>query len=315
MHKNPAYILYSDPKALNKWGFLYVQFKATMYYFIVPLLLYTLVKGLLIAFGQGNGTAQAITLVIIEAALLIAISIMRPYMDKKTNAFNISIAVVNFFNVLLLLFFTGIFNLPPLAIGVMGVIFFVVNAIFALVILLMVLWASIWALISKNPDTRYQPMRDDRGSFIKSQTNLGTTELDALGATARGDPKLTNAYAERKRMDLDDEEDSYSGSSAPTSQVGQKPMEGANNSSYNQPPRSPVEPPSAPMLRGGEAGGYGAPSYRSQSPVPPGSGYSGNPYNRPTSQSSNLQAPPASRSGAGIDRSANASPWQRGVGY
>jgi hypothetical protein len=112
MHKNPAYILYSDPKALNKWGFLYVQFKATMYYFIIPLLFYTLVKGLLLAFGQGNGTAQAIGLVIIEAALLITISIMRPYMDKKTNAFNISIAAVNFFNVLLLLFFTGIFNVP-----------------------------------------------------------------------------------------------------------------------------------------------------------------------------------------------------------
>jgi hypothetical protein len=112
MHKNPAYILYSDPKALNKWGFLYVQFKATMYYFIVPCLFYILVKGLFIAFGQGNGTAQAIALVIIEAALLITISIMRPYMDKKTNAFNISIAAVNFFNVLLLLFFTNIFNLP-----------------------------------------------------------------------------------------------------------------------------------------------------------------------------------------------------------
>jgi hypothetical protein len=112
MHKNPAYILYSDPKALNKWGFLYVQFKATMYYFIVPILLYTLIKGLFIGFGQGNGTAQAIGLVIVEAALLITISIMRPYMDRKTNAFNISIAAVNFFNVLLLLFFTGIFNIP-----------------------------------------------------------------------------------------------------------------------------------------------------------------------------------------------------------
>jgi hypothetical protein len=112
MHKNPAYILYSDPKALNKWGFLYVQFKATMYYFIVPILFYVFVKGLFIGLGQGNGTVQAIALVIIEAALLITISVMRPYMDKKTNAFNISIAAVNFFNVLLLLFFTGIFNLP-----------------------------------------------------------------------------------------------------------------------------------------------------------------------------------------------------------
>jgi hypothetical protein len=112
MHKNPAYILYSDPKALNKWGFLYVQFKATMYYFIICILAYLLIKGMIVAFGQSSGTAQAVGFVIVDAILLIAVSVMRPYMDKKTNAFNISIQAVNFFNALLLLFFTQVFNLP-----------------------------------------------------------------------------------------------------------------------------------------------------------------------------------------------------------
>ena len=112
LHKNPAYILYSDPKALNKWGFLYVQFKATMYYFVIVVLFYILVKGMFVALGQKSGTLQAIALVIIEAAFLITISIMRPYMDRKTNAFNISIASMNLFNVILLLFFSGVFSLP-----------------------------------------------------------------------------------------------------------------------------------------------------------------------------------------------------------
>ena len=112
MHKNPAYILYSDPSALNKWGFLYVQFRATAYYFILPLLLYILIKSLFIAFAQPNGTIQAIALVIIEAVFLIAVSILRPWMDKKTNAFNISIAAMNFLNVIFLLVFTAVFNQP-----------------------------------------------------------------------------------------------------------------------------------------------------------------------------------------------------------
>jgi len=74
--------------------------------------------------------------------------------------------------------------------GVMGVIFFVMNAAFALVLLILVLVSSVYALVSKNPDVRYQPMRDDRGSFIKSSSHMtGSTELDALGATARGDMK------------------------------------------------------------------------------------------------------------------------------
>ena len=112
MHKNPAYILYSDPKALNKWGFLYVQFRATAYYFILPVLVYILLKAIFIAFAQNASTVQAIALVIIEAVALIGISILRPWMDKKTNAFNISISVINFLNAIFLLVFTNVFNQP-----------------------------------------------------------------------------------------------------------------------------------------------------------------------------------------------------------
>ena len=112
MHKNPAYILYSDPVSLNKWGFLYVQFKATAYFFIVPVLIYILVKGIFIALAQSSGVAQAVALVIIEAIFLIGVSILTPYMDKKTNAFNISICVINFISAIFLLVFSNVFNQP-----------------------------------------------------------------------------------------------------------------------------------------------------------------------------------------------------------
>ena len=222
MHKNPAYILYSDPACLNKWGFLYVQFRATAYYFIFAILAYTVLKALFIAFAQSNGVVQTIGLLIIEAFFLIGVCILRPWMDKKTNTLNISVAVINFINVVFLLVFTNIFNEPVsfsplpnqtqtnlptsqgLVDGVMGVIFFIYNAAFALILLLLVFITSIIAIFSKNPDTRYQPMRDDRGSFIKSQNNLNT-ELDALGATARGDMRM--------KRDLDEDSDSFSSSS------------------------------------------------------------------------------------------------------
>jgi hypothetical protein len=112
MHKNPAYILYSDPAALNKWGFLYVQFRATAYYFVIPLLGYIFIKAMFIAFAQHQPVVQAVALVIIEAVVLIGVSVLRPYMDRKTNIFNISIASLNFVNVVFLLIFTNIFNQP-----------------------------------------------------------------------------------------------------------------------------------------------------------------------------------------------------------
>lgn len=112
MHKNPAYILYSDPVCLHKWGFLYVQFKATAYWFIMPWLGFIFIIACFIAFAQSSAITQAIGLLVVNAAFLVAISILRPYMDKKTNAFNISIAAVNLVSSIFLLFFTNVFGLP-----------------------------------------------------------------------------------------------------------------------------------------------------------------------------------------------------------
>jgi hypothetical protein len=112
MHKNPAYILYSDPIALNKWGFLYVQFRAAAYWFIIPWLVYLLIKAMFIGLAQSSGKAQGIALVLIELALLIGVSVLRPWMDKKTNGFNIAIAAVNFLSAVFLLMFTEIFKQP-----------------------------------------------------------------------------------------------------------------------------------------------------------------------------------------------------------
>lgn len=281
MHKNPAYILYSDPSALNKWGFLYVQFRASAYYFIVPVLVYILVKGMFVALGQNSGTLQAAALVVIEAIALVGASVLRPWMDKATNSFNISICAINFTNAVFLLIFTGVFNQPAIVTGVFGVAFFVINAVFSLVLLILVIIATVYAFVRKNPDARYQPVADDRASFIKSQTQL-TTELDALGATARGDGK--EGY--KHNLDLEEDGDSWSADPA------NRPLPpSTSNSNYREPPRSPIDP-SLPLF---PAGHHGSPSYRDDpagsfkemrtgSPSPYGGGA------LPTNSTSNLSA-------------------------
>ncbi|KAI9710668.1 MAG: hypothetical protein M1820_002501 [Bogoriella megaspora] len=286
MHQNPAYILYSDPVSLNKWGFLYVQFKAAAYYFVVPLLLFILVKGMFIGLAQKNGTVQAVALVLLEAGLLIAVSILRPYMDKKVNAFNIAIAAANFVSAIFLLIFTEVFNQPGIVTGVIGVVFFIFNAAFATILLVLVLVSSIYAIASKNPDTRYQPMRDDRGSFIKSQTQLGNTELDALGATARGD-KAEGYYGPAGKSRIEDDDESFQ------SAMEQPKFEGGPyappQNAYNNPPRSPINA-SVPSFPGSGASRHGAPSHQDRTQ--------------------------SLRSDASAYRSQNnTSPWQRGAGY
>ncbi|TVY41054.1 Flavin carrier protein 2 [Lachnellula cervina] len=322
MHKNPAYILYSDPSALNKWGFLYVQFRATAYYFILPVLVYAVVKGMFIAFGQNAGTVQAIAIILIEAASLIGASVLRPWMDKSTNIFNIAICAVNFLNGIFLLVFTGVFNQPGIVTGVMGVIFFIINAAFSLVLIILVLIATVYAFIQKNPDVRYQPMSDDRASFIKSQTQL-TTELDALGATARGDVK--GGY--KHNLDLDDDNESWSSDSMRHPANMPLPPSTANSAqNYREPPHSPIDP-SVPLF---PAGSRGAPPTYQDNPRPM---YQGQAESRPNSDLpliNNGGSPPYNNSAtnlsagyrsqnnaspAGFRSQNNTSPWQRGAGY
>jgi hypothetical protein len=205
--------------------------------------------------------------------------------------------------------------------GVLSVVFFIVNAAFALILLILVLIASVYAIVSKNPDTRYQPMRDDRGSFIKSQTQL-TTELDALGATARGDAKS---------RDLEDDATSVSsGSLARHQGENQSPYYngsgvGAPQNTGRQPPHSPVDP-SMPLFpssdgparrgpppsydsRGMYHNGYGGSDYgvsRSQSNSPVPRTYGNSPFPGAPSTNSNPHQ---------FRMQNNASPWQRGAGY
>ncbi|KAK4151613.1 hypothetical protein C8A00DRAFT_17009 [Chaetomidium leptoderma] len=271
LHRNPAYILFSDPHALNKWGFLYVQFRASAYYFIVPVLVYILVKGMFIAFAQRAGTVQAVALIVIEAAALIAASVMRPWMDKSTNSFNIAICAINFVNAIFLFVFTDVFGLPRLVIGVVGVVLWVVNAAFALILLLMLIITTAIIIFHNNPDTRYQFMNDDRTSFMKSQTHLGTSnELDALGVTARGDGKT---YPRGTDLEDDDSTLSNPGVMRPVSQNSGPFKDSARNSgrsSFRSSYRAPVDPvlgtyPAETQHLRGKASG----SMRASSPFAP----------------------------------------------
>lgn len=296
MHRNPAYILFSDPQALNKWGFLYVQFRASAYYFIVPILIYTLIKGMFIAFGQHVGIVQAIALIVIEAAALIAASVMRPWMDKSTNSFNIAIYVINFLNAIFLLIFTNVFGAPGLVSGIVGVVLFILNAAFSLILLLMIIISSAVIWWRKNPDAKYQFMADDRVSFMKSQTQLNTTtELDALAATARGDKA---GY--KSQLDLDDDNESISSESMRRRADG---YSGMPRSPHGAPPRSPVDP-SVPMFPAPDSRGPYSPSLRSQSP------FTGSQTNLGANYRAQNNSSPA-----GMRPQNNSSPWQRGAGY
>ena len=179
----PAVMFFSDTRVLHRYGVLYIPLNAAAYAFLIPILGYIFVKACFVGFAQGSGKTQAMALFILELAFFILLCRWRPYMDKKTNGINIAIGTVMLVNSLFFVFFSEIFHQPRAVASIMGVIFFVLNAAFSLILLVLILFTCTRALLSKHPDSRYKPVQDDRASFIHEpkKANSAASEFTALG--------------------------------------------------------------------------------------------------------------------------------------
>ncbi|EDK39375.2 hypothetical protein PGUG_03473 [Meyerozyma guilliermondii ATCC 6260] len=219
--KNPAYLLFGDGEFLNKFGFIYVQYRADCYYFIGFTLIYVFLKSLFVAVLQTHGKVQSLIVFVIELVYMVLVCVFRPFMDKRTNAFNITIAVINTINALFFVFFSYVFKQPQIVASVMAIVYFIMNAVFALFLLLFTIITCVLALLYKNPDTRYQPMKDDRVSFIprfdrpqgaadgKINEREDDMELMALGATAMKGHEHSGKPVQYEDESVYDEESSF----------------------------------------------------------------------------------------------------------
>lgn len=243
-------------------------------------------------------------------------------MNKQTNGFAISIASINAFNMLLMIFFSEVFGLPGLANGILGVVWFVVNAVFALVLLILVIISCAYAFFSKDPEARYQPMRDDRSSFIR-HAKESSTELDALAANVKGDGKEKDWPSDvRGREGAQSPEEQY-GRFRPMSQQSAAPYGRPLTASHSQPSFAPVpqrsvnnSPPGqfvAPFAARGreysDPGSRGPSPARGPMPLRGARDYEGynNSYGGTPRSQSPVPRPPTGGGGGNM--------WKRGVGF
>ncbi|KAG7854187.1 hypothetical protein KL939_005162 [Ogataea angusta] len=188
-HNNAAAILYGNPDVLNRYGFFYTMFDAKKFYWGAVFLTYLFVKALFVALAQKSGKTQALVVFLLDLAYTIALIKVRPFLDKATNIVNILMSVVNTINSFFFLFFSELFGQPSAVGSIMGLIFFVLNAVFSFLLLVLIIVYSCIAIFSKNPDARFSPAKDDRTSFQKKQIGDdvpdGAQELFELGQVAK----------------------------------------------------------------------------------------------------------------------------------
>ncbi|KAI5968263.1 FLC2 [Candida margitis] len=292
--KNPAYLLFGDLKFLNKFGFLYVQFRADCFWFIWVSIFYIFIKSLLVAVLQHHGKPQSVIIWVIELLHMVVLCWIRPFMDKRTNAFNITISVINFINALFFMFFSSVFGQPNVVSSVMAVVYFVLNAVFALFLLIFTIVTCLLAIFRKNPDARYQPMRDDRVSFLpKAGGKKGAAagddddmELMALGATAM----KGHEHGKRDPLAYDDDsydEDSVYPNNRNMSGPGLESSTGSGSNEYNSSKRDSIS---------------------FMEPTQPGSTIVGNPYNALPTNHSNSSGNGFSYGQTGVYQGSSSSP-------
>lgn len=187
---NPAALLYGDSKILHKYGFCYTMFHAEMYWFGVVLIIHAFVKAVFIGLCQGSGKASTIVLFVLDLAYMIYLFVKKPYMDKSTNVLHYCMAVVITINSFLFMFFSDVFGQAAPVASIMGWVFFILNAAFSFVLLVMIIVFILLAVLSKNPDARFAPAKDDRTSFQRKSSVKHARSEKSLNAQARTQNEL-----------------------------------------------------------------------------------------------------------------------------
>lgn len=91
--------LYEDKDTWRKYSLFYDVYKKDFWWLFIPIIIYSLAKGCIIAGAQGHGMVQGAGQLVVEALLLILLLWNRPYVTKSGMWINITIQVVRVLSV------------------------------------------------------------------------------------------------------------------------------------------------------------------------------------------------------------------------
>jgi hypothetical protein len=155
--------LYEDKQNWIKYSMFYESYQKSYWWLFIPMIVYTFVKGCLVAAGDGHGLAQTIVSFIVESAMLALLVFTRPFERRSSTLINIFIAVVRVLSVICVFVFVDEFNVEQTTQTVMGAVMIAVQATLTVALAVLVGWNAINAAIKMNP---HRKRRKDMGKFL-----------------------------------------------------------------------------------------------------------------------------------------------------
>lgn len=181
--------LYDNKDTWRKYSLFYDVYKKDFWWLFVPIIVYALAKGCIIAGAQGHGLAQSAGQLVVEALLLTLLLWNRPYATKSAMGINITIQIVRVLSVACVLIFVEELGLSQTTKTVTGIALIAIQSTLTGVLAILIAVNGIIVCIRENPHSK---RRKEAGKF-------------SLCTSAKINNGLLTIYPlEKANRDLDD---------------------------------------------------------------------------------------------------------------
>ncbi|KXG50983.1 TRP-like family [Penicillium griseofulvum] len=195
--------LYEDKETWKKYSLFYDNYKKDFWWLFIPVMVYALVKGCIIAGGEGHGLFQSAGQLACEILLLGLLVWSRPYATKASMGINIAVQVVRVLSIVCVLVFVEELGLSQTTKTVTGVVLIVVQSTLTAVLAILIAVNAIINCCRENP---HEKRRREAEKANRDLDDL--TPLDARDSLLMDHPQRKE-YAEMSNFNFTGPYESY----------------------------------------------------------------------------------------------------------
>lgn len=146
--------LYENKETWRKYSLFYDNYKKDLWWLFIPVIVYALAKGCIIAGAEGHGMVQTVGQLIVECCMLALLLWNRPYATKSSMGINMTIQIVRVLSVACVLVFVEELGLSQTTKTVTGMVLIVVQSTLTGVLAILIAINAIIVCIRENPHAK-----------------------------------------------------------------------------------------------------------------------------------------------------------------
>ncbi|KAJ5455826.1 uncharacterized protein N7458_004090 [Penicillium daleae] len=168
--------LYENKETWRKYSLFYDSYKKDLWWLFIPVIVYALAKGCIIAGAEGHGMVQTIGQLVIECCMLGLLLWNRPYATKSSMGINMTIQIVRVLSVACVLVFVEELGLSQTTKTVTGIVLIVVQSGLTGVLAILIAINALIICIRENPHARKLREAENANKDLDDLTPLDARE-------------------------------------------------------------------------------------------------------------------------------------------